>query len=102
MISYVASIVVYFGAYLTVGIFIFAVTSFLYGFRDKPSDALEFLESCGEFFVAAWPIALGILVIYPLGMLLFDLVRKIGKFSTFLGGRLKIAMKGSKLEVGDE
>jgi hypothetical protein len=98
MIFYVAGVV----AYLSVGFFIFSLARFLYGFVDEPLDVLEAMTSFGELVILAWPIAIAVLVIYPLAVRLGEFADWCGRGATYLGGRLKIALKGTKLEKKDE
>ena len=89
-------------AYLSVGFFIFFLARFLYGFVDEPWDVLEALTSFGELVILAWPLAAAVLVIYPLVVRLGEFADWCGRGATYLGGRLKIALKGTKLEKKDE
>jgi hypothetical protein len=98
MIFYIAGVV----AYLSVGFFIFFLARFLYGFVDEPLDVLEALTSFGELVILAWPIAVAILFIYPLVVRLGEFADWCGRRATYLGGRLKIALKSTEPEKKDE
>lgn len=91
-----------FVAYLSVGFFIFFLARFLYGFVDEPWDVLEAMTSFGELVILAWPLAIAVLIIYPLVVRLGEFADWCGRGATYLGGRLKIALKGTKLEKKDE